>query len=194
MIQITDTIAENHRQRAGEIYYEAFRRKLQPLVGKPASVERILAAGFNLDMAIGALKDDQLLGLAGLHNRDKIFSRVSLPDCQAQLGRLHGLYAWAVLNMFSAGAHCPPNHLRIAAIAVDVSTRGQGLGSRLLNAIIEKARQAGFSAVRLEVVDTNPRAKKLYETFGFSTVETHSYPITSRWLGFAKDYVMVKPL
>jgi ribosomal protein S18 acetylase RimI-like enzyme len=194
MIEIAATIPENQRQRAGEIYYEAFRRKLQPLVGKPAETQQTLAMGFNLDMAIGALADGELRGLAGLHSAAGIFSRVRMSDCWKQLGPLRGLYAWAVLNLFGAGAKCPPGHLRIAAIAVDEKARGQGLGSRLLETVFDKARREGFKAVRLEVVDTNPRAKKLYENLGFGVVETHAYPITSGWLGFSKEYVMVKTL
>jgi ribosomal protein S18 acetylase RimI-like enzyme len=64
----------------------------------------------------------------------------------------------------------------------------------LLETVFDKAGREGFKAVRLEVVDTNPRAKKLYESLGFGVVETHAYPITSGWLGFLKDYVMVKTL
>lgn len=194
MIEITETVPENQRQRAGEIYYEAFRRKLQPLVGKPASTRRVLASGFALDMAIGAFSEGNLLGLAGLHSFAGIFSRVELNDCLKQFGPLRGLYAWSVLNLFGAGAKCPPGHLRIAAIAVDEKARGQGLGSRLLETVFDKARREGFKAVRLEVVDTNLRAKKLYQNLGFVVVETHAYPITSGWLGFAKEYVMVKTL
>jgi ribosomal protein S18 acetylase RimI-like enzyme len=194
MIEITNSIHEKHRISAGKIYYEAFRRKLQPLVGKPAETRQTLTAGFNLDMAIGALADGELLGLAGLHSAAGIFSRVRMSDCSKQLGPLRGFYAWAVLNLFGAGAKCPPGHLRIAAIAVDEKARGKGLGSLMLESIFAKAHREGFKAVRLEVVDTNPRAKKLYQNLGFVVVETHAYPITSGWLGFAKEYVMVKTL
>lgn len=84
--------------------------------------------------------------------------------------------------------------LRIAAIAVDEKARGKGLGSLMLESIFAKAHREGFKAARLEVVDTNPRAKKLYESLGFGVVETHAYPITSGWLGFSKEFVMVKTL
>lgn len=194
MIEIAETIPENQRQRAGEIYYEAFRRKLQPLVGKPESTRRVLASGFALEMAIGALSEGNLLGLAGLHTHKGLFSSVLLQDCLAQLSLVRGLCAWAVLNLFGAGAKCPPGHLRIAAIAVDEKARGQGLGSRLLETVFDKACREGFKAVRLEVVDTNLRAKKLYENLGFGIVETRHYPITNGWLGFSKEYVMVKTL
>jgi ribosomal protein S18 acetylase RimI-like enzyme len=192
MIEMIQPLPESLRSQAGQIYYEAFRRKLQPLVGRPAQTLRVLTAGLNLKMAIGALVDGQLLGLAGLHSREGIFSRVSWRDSLRHLGPLYGSYAWGMLNLFGGGAHCPPDHLRIAALAVDAAARGQGLGSRLLEAVCEMAHREGFSAVRLEVVDTNTRARQLYERAGFVVVETHFYPIPRAWLDFSGDYVMVK--
>jgi ribosomal protein S18 acetylase RimI-like enzyme len=193
VIEILTTLPEFYRSRAEEIYYEAFRGKLQPLVGRPAETQCLLSAGFDLQMALGALVDGELLGLAGLHSREGLFSRAFWNDSLRYLGLVRGLFAWAVLNLFAAGASCPPGHLRIAALAVAAPVRGQGLGSRLLEAVFEKARREGFSAVRLEVVDTNTRARQLYERLGFRVVATHRYPISPNWLGFSKDYVMVKP-
>lgn len=192
MIEIVEAIPELHRQRTGQIYYEAFRRKLQPLVGRPLETMRVLTAGLNLGMAIGVQVDGTLLGVAGLHSRQGIFSRVGFQASIQHLGLLRGLYAWAVLNLFGTGADCPPEHLRVAALAVDGAARGQGLGSRLLEAVFAKARREGFRAVRLEVVDTNHGARQLYERLGFRVVETHVYPIRPGWLGFSGDHVMIK--
>jgi ribosomal protein S18 acetylase RimI-like enzyme len=194
VIEIVPSLPESLRAQAGRIYYEAFRRKLQPLVGKPAETLRVLTAGLDLKLVLGALVGGKLRGLAGLHSHEGLFSRVVLRDSLSHLGPLRGLYAWAVLNLFGQGAKCPPDHLRIAALVVDASARGQGLGSRLLEAIFDKARREGFRAVRLEVVDTNTGARQLYERMGFAKVATHSYPIKSTWLGFSSEQVMVKKL
>ena len=194
MIEIVDRLTEDQRPQAGKIYYEAFRRKLQPLVGKPQATLMVLTAGLNLDLAMGALVDGKLLGLAGLHNQAGIFSRVTWRSSIQHMGLLRGAYAWAVLNLFGAGANCPPGHLRIAALAVDASARGQGLGSLLLDAIFARARSEGCTAVRLEVVDTNTAARRLYERLGFVAVETHTYLIPRSWLDFSADTVMVKAL
>ena len=194
MIEIADGLHERHRQQAGLIYYEAFRRKLQPLVGKPAETTAVLAAGLNLRMTLGALVDGELRGLAGLHHGGGVFSHVYERDSLARLGPVRGLYAWAALNLFAGGDHCPAGELRVAALAVDAAARGQGLGSRLLEAVFDKARREGFRAVRLEVVDTNPRARQLYERLGFRVVGAHHYPFTRTWLGFSGEQVMVREL
>ena len=52
-------------------------------------------------------------------------------------------------------------------IAVGETARGAGVGSALLAEILAIARRAGKRAVRLDVVDTNPRAKALYLRCGF---------------------------
>ncbi len=84
--------------------------------------------------------------------------------------------------------------MRVAALAVDSAARGRGVGSRLLESIFDKARREDYRAVRLEVVDTNTGARRLYERMGFSVVKTHRYLLIRRWLGFTGDHVMVKEL
>jgi GNAT superfamily N-acetyltransferase len=68
----------------------------------------------------------------------------------------------------------------------------KGLGSRLLEAVFDKARLEGFRVVRLKVVDTNTRARRLYERLEFAVVKTQHYPFTRAWLGFSGDHVMIK--
>lgn len=194
MFEILEPIPENLRDEAGQIYYEAFRRKLAPLIGAPRAVQRVLTAGLNLKMALGAQVDGCLLGLAGLHSQAGLFSTASMGSCLHQLGLLRGLYACAVINLFARGMHCPPGELRIAALAVTVRARGQGLGTRLLEAVCDRARREGCHSVRLEVVDTNHAARRLYERCGFRVIATQYYPIPSGWLGFKGDHVMVKKM
>ena len=55
------------------------------------------------------------------------------------------------------------------AIAVVPSKRGHGIGEKLLEALIARAREAGYPALSLNVEPGNP-ARKLYERFGFQVV------------------------
>jgi len=191
-LEIVPMIPEGLRTRAGEIYYQAFERKLQPLVGSPEATRRALAEGMDLNMAIGVVVDGDLLGLAGLHSRVGIFSSLRLRNSLNCLGLLRGGYAWVVLNLFGKGAGCLPGVLRIAALAVDERARGRGLGSALIEAVLEKAQREGFDSVRLEVVDSNVGARRLYERMGFGVIATHHYRIPRGWLGFQSELVMEK--
>lgn len=61
--------------------------------------------------------------------------------------------------------------LNIHDLAVTADYRGQGVGSRLLDAVDRRARQLGCCRITLEVDSDNPGAKKLYERAGFVRVQ-----------------------
>jgi ribosomal protein S18 acetylase RimI-like enzyme len=69
-----------------------------------------------------------------------------------------------------------------------------GVGTKLLDAIVEVAQARGYRQVRLDVVDTNPRARQLYERRGFVAVETKSYPWLRHLLGFSASTTMLLTL
>lgn len=48
--------------------------------------------------------------------------------------------------------------------------RGAGLGSRLLDIILEAARAAGYSLCYLETLENMQRARRLYEKHGFKPI------------------------
>lgn len=58
----------------------------------------------------------------------------------------------------------------ITEIFVSEAQRGHGLGRALLNAIVEKLRRDGATAVHLVVRPENERARAIYEAHGFRLV------------------------
>jgi len=71
--------------------------------------------------------------------------------------------------------------LNVHDLCVLAEHRGQGLGRRLMEAVLERAREAGCSAVSLEVRSDNPIARRLYQSLGFGA-------------GFASLDFWVRPL
>ncbi|NOX56752.1 MAG: GNAT family N-acetyltransferase [Planctomycetes bacterium] len=61
--------------------------------------------------------------------------------------------------------------INIHDLAVLPEHRGQGTGRRLLEQVIQKARELGCCKVTLEVREDNRRARRLYETMGFAAPE-----------------------
>jgi ribosomal protein S18 acetylase RimI-like enzyme len=66
------------------------------------------------------------------------------------------------------------------AIAVVPSSRGMGVGSALLEALLERAREEGFAGLSLSVDRHNGAAIALYEHHGFSAVEETADSLTLR--------------
>lgn len=68
----------------------------------------------------------------------------------------------------------------ITNFAVDPSLRRKGVGSFLLNALMEQGRQQGIERFTLEVRVSNEAAIRLYEKYGFRSVGTrknfYSFP------------------
>ena len=63
------------------------------------------------------------------------------------------------------------DHVANASFMVDPAARGLGIGRRLGEAVIERARGAGFRALQFNaVVATNTGAIRLWESLGFEVV------------------------
>jgi ribosomal protein S18 acetylase RimI-like enzyme len=63
-----------------------------------------------------------------------------------------------------------PGHVQAAGLFsmwVDPAERGHGLGGRLIDAVVDWARGAGYGAIGLGVTTTNHGAIALYERLGF---------------------------
>ena len=65
------------------------------------------------------------------------------------------------------------------SIAVRGDARGRGVGTALLRAIADRARDDGFTALSLSVERENPAAR-LYERVGFRVVESDATALTMR--------------
>ena len=55
----------------------------------------------------------------------------------------------------------------VRGLGVDPERQGEGIGGRLLEAAIERARSQGRPRIVLRVLSTNPAARRLYERHGF---------------------------
>jgi ribosomal protein S18 acetylase RimI-like enzyme len=79
-------------------------------------------------------------------------------------------------------------------IVVRGDRRGEGIVTTLLESLFALARSHGLTSVRLEVVDTNPRAQALYERAGFGVTNTEWTPYLRRLMGFGASSEMVAQL
>lgn len=60
----------------------------------------------------------------------------------------------------------------IQTIGVLPQYEGRGIGTRMLTLMLDEARRRGAAETLLEVREDNPRARRLYERFGFEHIHT----------------------
>jgi ribosomal protein S18 acetylase RimI-like enzyme len=177
------------RSEAASLYYEAFRLKTNFLFGSRERAIVLLQGDWAAEQALIAVQDDRLVGLAGIqHGRP--FINVRFKTYARVFSWFTALWRYALGIMLHRKAR--PGELVMDGIAVDEAVRGQGVGTKLLNGVIEFAREHGYQTVRLDVVDTNPRARQLYERVGFVATETHRHPQAQRVMGFSASTTMIK--
>ncbi len=179
-------IPEKFRSVAAELYDEAFGKKLSVAVKNDKDRKCLFNKGLTLKYAISAISNQEnqgLLGIAGFQTSDgSLTGGVGYRDLLSQLGFVKGNWAAVIFSLYERKPK--PGQLVMDGIAVHWDARGMGVGSQLLDEIRKYARRHGYNRVRLDVIDTNPKAKKLYERLGFKAVKTESFPYMRSLLGF----------
>ncbi|GAA4975530.1 GNAT family N-acetyltransferase [Actinoplanes utahensis] len=178
------------RQTAARLYALAFDAKLRAALGAGDERLRFLADHLRPDRMLCATVDGRVRGVAGLHLDGGTAFDVTLPG----LFRAYGVSAgWRFLVLLGLHREPRPDELLLDGIAVDPAARGQGLGTLLLREAEILAAERGLRRVRLSVVDTNPRARALYERVGFVTVHSERVDTLGRlYGGFTEVTDMVK--
>ena len=80
----------------------------------------------------------------------------------------------------------------IGAIAVSDSFRSRGVGTLLISAVEEYAKEKGFKSILLDVVNTNHRAHDLYRRLGFEDIKERKFGILTKRAGFTSAIKMKK--
>lgn len=192
MIEIRPGFDDTDRTRAAALYWEAFGGKLGKVMGpKPralAFIERVIDPSH----AFSAYEGSTLLGLAGFKTMDGALVGGDFNDLQAIYGRWGALWRAGALWLLERDTENA--RFLMDGIVTTEAARGRGVGTKLLEAISDEARSRGYSAVRLDVIDTNPRARALYERRGFRPVGTEKSSITKVLFGFESATTMVRDL
>lgn len=179
-------------RRVAELYWHAFGRKLGPALNPAGKAVSFIAAHLNTDRAVCALLDGQLVGLAGYQHGGRALTGGSARAVLRAYGHLRGLRRLLLLALFER--HPAPGQLVMDGIAVDPDMRGRGVGSLLIEEVAAVAAEQGCREIRLDVIDTNPRARALYERRGFTAVRTEHTPYLRGLLGFGAVTTMCRPV
>ncbi|WP_428651515.1 GNAT family N-acetyltransferase [Roseibium sp.] len=183
-VRIVAGFPENQRPVAARLFWQAFSGKLGKVLAPEAKalclLERILDPRF----AISALTPDgRLTGMAGYKTGDGALTGGGFKEMAAVYGLFGGLWRGLLLDMLDRETE--PDILLMDGIFVSADARGKGVGGRLLEAVCEEARGRSLARVRLDVIDTNPRARALYERAGFEPAGEETTGIFKGLFGFS---------
>lgn len=188
-IVIEQGFPESLRRDAAVLYDSAFGKKLGVAIPDRDARLQLLADGFEPSYAFVARSNHQLLGIAGFKNaQGALTSGITFGSLRRSLGTFGSLRAAAILTLFER--ELGDGQLLMDGIAVSPDARGKGIGTKLLNALMDYGAREGFRTIRLDVIDTNPAARRLYERVGFAATGTEHFPYLRGLLGFSAATTM----
>lgn len=187
-------LPEQLRPAAARLYWLAFGGKLSGLMGPRARALRYLETAMRGDHVISAVSPDgqRLYGVAGFKTPQGSFAGGTLADMQAAYG-VPGA-AWRSWLMSRLSRDVDNERFLIDGICVAPDLRGRGIGTALIEALCQEGYRRGYGAIRLEVIDTNWRARQLYARCGFSVLKEEEIGLLRLVFGFRAATTMVRPL
>jgi len=181
-----------------DLYIEAFRQKavyLEFLTQEIESIRAILRRTIHPEYGIYALRSGQVIGFAGLDDgKHGIFMVPEWKPYVEVFGLFGGTWRYGTQKFFGGYKRHNSSTLRIDCLAVAGVARGRGVGTQLLKSVFSYAEELGRSAVSLEVVDTNPKARALYERLEFRLTREKHFGAVTRAAGFEALHFMLKEL
>jgi len=96
--------------------------------------------------------------------------KYSPPEGALILSRIDGKAAGCIALRKISNGVCEMKRLYVRP-----DFRGFGIGKKLVNMIIEKARELGYEFMRLDTLPTMKSAQALYESFGFYDIGEYVY-------------------
>ncbi len=191
-VKILHSLEEQHVRSAIAIFYEAFAEKFHIGFNNADQVYRLFHDSLNRDNCIVALRSDELLGILTYQTTQAEFFHLLFG---ALIGRF---WPWRALrmalNLALLDESAKPDEFIVSSISVSEQSRGLGVGTRLMNAAEELARESGKNLMSLGVVGQNKDARRLYERLGYGVTATSRGRLI-RWVtGDDVVHRMEKPL
>jgi GNAT superfamily N-acetyltransferase len=190
-MKITVGIPHANRGEAAALYWEAFGEKLGFVLGPKYRALMFITSVLRADHGI-CVHDERgrLIGVAGFKTAQGALVGGNFTD----LRRVYGWVGASIRTLLLAALERGTENDRFLmdGIFVAAEARGRGVGTALLEAVYDEAKRRGYRQVRLDVIDTNPRARALYLHEGFEEVATHKLGLLRHAFGFSAATTMVR--
>lgn len=177
-----------------ELMADGFAQKFTSIIGSGDKFHESAKIIFNRELSFAYLEDNILKGIAIL--KDKKTHPVISPfnKLRKVLGFFGAIKAKISLFFIFGFDKVDSETLKLEFLSVSQKYRGQGIGSKLIEQTEKYAKDMGFKTLTLDVIDSNPRAKKLYEDFGFVEAKYIDTSKMTKDLGFTGIHQMDKKL
>lgn len=177
-----------------EILEDGFYLKFSKILGTRDQFRESIKVIINRELCYGYLESNNLKGVAVL--KDKTTHPVLYPfnKLRKVLGFFSALKAKIMLYLIFGLDKVDSDTLKLEIISVSKDSRGEGIGHKLLEHVEKYAKDKGFKTLTLDVIDTNPRAKKLYEETGYIEIKYTDTSKMTKNVGFNGIYTMDKKL
>jgi ribosomal protein S18 acetylase RimI-like enzyme len=183
-------VTPERRAEISRILYQAFGQKLAFLLRRGSEQEHIETLDAIMNYANGLVfaENGETTGVGLTKARGQSTYRP-----EAVMRRSIGWLRARILSTFIDQSINSDDVIRVDQLAVREDRRGHGIGTTILERIFEDAREQGLTRVTLDVVDSNPGARRLYESLGFREIHTRRIPGARRY-GFREVIDMEKRL
>lgn len=197
-VEIVNLLDEAQKREVATLYVQAFSLKLSSLwlfTTSEKEAVTVLCQSLCYDNGLYALLEGRVVGFVGLEKGDGFFAPLHYKTLKQSFGLIGGAWRYAAYRIYRLFHGDIPRHaVHIDPIVVSGEARGLGIGTKLFEAAYTWAERARRRSIVLEVVDTNPQAKKLYERLGFQTFKEQHTGFLTQNAGFTKVFHMEKVL
>ena len=192
-LAIAPGFSEAERETVARLFWEAFSGKLGRLMRPEPKALAFLCRALRSDFArVARDGEGRLLGVAGIKTPRGGLVAGGLRELAAAYGWPGALWRGPLLELTERPL--APNQMLLDGLFVAPAARGRGVGTALVGAVIAEAEGLGLREVRLDVVDSNPRARALYARLGFVPAGEDRLGPLRLVFGFRRSIRMIRPL
>jgi ribosomal protein S18 acetylase RimI-like enzyme len=189
MMSITKGLPQNYYSVAVELFLNALGEKFTTILGDKNKAKELLELSINPHNCFSAIGETELLGVLAFQIKNTNFLSFTFKMIISVYGFMNGIIKMIGLSMLIHKSNS--DEIYLEAIAVSESARGKGVGTQLIETLFLFAKENNFKFISLQVIDTNPKAKELYEHLGFRVVKKTSIWPVNKIIGFPFNEVFL---
>ena len=182
---------DSERAQVAAMYWAAFGQKLGRVMGPAPRALAFIEDVLDPTHALCAHDNiGTLLGVVGFKTYDSALVGGSWRDLARHYGWLGS--TWRIMLLALLERDSENQRFLMDGIFVSDAAQGKGVGTALLDGICAEAAARGYTEVRLDVIDSNPRARALYDREGFVAGGVQRLGLLRHVFGFESATTMIR--